>query len=182
MTKPTKEQIQEWKAKHTDLYCLSTEDQECIIFSPFDNLTIMKYAFSTLMSDDKMGFVDVILNNCFLHGDESLKKDDAFKMGIYEQLNEVVDVPEFDVQPEGENFIVTVEGKSCKLRGITREDIRWTEKRNKAIKPFEGNILLVDRLAVEGVDEFKKEGRLYFALLMAVHQCKGKKEVEVKKL
>ena len=182
MTEPTKDQIKEWKSKYSSCYSISAEGEECIIFSPFDNITIMKYAFATLMTDDRMAFVDAILNNCFLHGDESLKKDEKFKMGVYEQLNEIVEVPDFEIEPEGENFIVTVEGKSCKLRALTREDIKWVEKRNKALKPFEGNIMLVDRLAVEGVEEFRKNGRLYFALLMAVHQCKGKKEVEVKKL
>jgi hypothetical protein len=182
MSKPTKEQVAEWRKKYSSAHSLSSEGKECIIFSPFDDIRVMKMAFASLMGEDKIAFVDAIINNCFLWGDESVKTDDQFKAGVYEDLNDIVNIPEFDLNKEGDNYLITVEGKSCKVKGATRQDLKWAEKRNKQQKPFETNIYLVERLALEGVDEFRKEGRLFFALLMAINQCKQKKEVEVKKL
>jgi hypothetical protein len=182
MSKPTKEQITDWRKKYSSAHSLSSEGKECIIFSPFDDIRVMKMAFSDLMGEDKIAFVDAIINNCFLWGDESVKTDDQFKAGVYDDLNDIVNIPEFDLKKEGDNYLITVEGKVCKVKGATRHDLKWAEKRNKQQKPFETNIYLVERLALEGVDEFKKEGRLFFALLMAINQCKQKKEVEVKKL
>lgn len=182
MTKPSKEQIAGWKSKYSSAHSLTSEGKECIIFSPFDDIKIVKQAFAALMGNDKIAFVDAIINNCFLWGDEAFKTDDLIKADLYDQVNELVDVPEYSLRKEGGNYIVTVRGKSCVIKAATREDLKWAEKRNKQQKPFDTSIFLVDRLAGEGLEEFKKDGKLYFALLMAVHDCKAKKEVEIKKL
>lgn len=182
MKQPTQIQIEEWKKKYSSAHQLTSEGKECVIFSPFDDIRVLKQAFSALMGNDKIAFVDAILNNCFLWGDESVKTDDLIKADLYDQINELVEIPEYTLTKEGSDYIVTVSGKSCKIKAASREDMKWAEKRNKQQKPFDTSIFLVDRLAGEGVEEFKKDGRLYFALLMAVQDCKAKKEVSLKKL
>lgn len=181
MKKPTKEQIAEWKKKYSSLFILSSEGRECIIFSPFDDIKAMKMAFAALGSDDQLTFVDAILNNCFLWGDESLKQDDAFKMSIAEQIEEIVNVPEYEIEKAGNILHIHIEGKTFKVRPFTRVDIKEAQKRSKMRKPFETNEVLLKRTAQDDLTEVMKDGRTYFALLLAIMECKEQKEAEVKK-
>ena len=64
----TKEQIQEWKNQYKDIFVISVEDKKVYLRTP-DRKTL-SYA-STLATKDPLKFNEVILDNCWLGGDEN---------------------------------------------------------------------------------------------------------------
>lgn len=180
MTKVTKAQIEEWKQTHGTVYELEENGKFAYLKDPTNDLRVMK-SFVTSREEDPIRGVDVILNNCWLGGDEEIKSEEH-KMGLLDQLGQLIDVPDYDIAFSKDHYVVTIEGSTCKLRPAERGDLVYADARNKTNKPFETNIFLLERIAIEGLDEIKKNNRKYLALLLAVKEAKKQKYVSVKKL
>ncbi|TAE60981.1 MAG: hypothetical protein EAY68_10045, partial [Bacteroidetes bacterium] len=74
--KLTPEQIAEWKAAYGTFYKLTAETGEvCYIKDPVSSLKIMSAAMKSL-NVSSIAFVQTILNNCFIGGDESIKTNE----------------------------------------------------------------------------------------------------------
>lgn len=84
----TPEKIAEWKAKHGEIFSISVEDKICYLKRP-DRKTL-GFA-SQAGTTDPFKFNEVILNNCWLGGDEEIKTNDAYFLAICPHLAEVVE-------------------------------------------------------------------------------------------
>ena len=83
----TKEQIQEWKNQYKDIFVISVEDKKVYLRTP-DRKTL-SYA-STLATKDPLRFNEVILENCWLGGDEEIKTDDALFLAASSKLPDLI--------------------------------------------------------------------------------------------
>jgi hypothetical protein len=180
MSKVTKAQIEEWKKKHGTIYELEANGKLAYVKDPTSDLRIMK-SFVSARDEDPIKGVDVILNNSWLGGDEEIKSEEH-KMGLLDQLDRLIDIPDYDIAFVEDHYVVTIEGMTCKLKPAERGDLVYADARNRTNKPFETNIHLLERIAVEGLDEIKKDSRKYLALILAAKEAKKQKYVSVKKL
>lgn len=87
----TKQQIQEWKKQYGDVYVLNIEGKKAYLRTP-DRQTL-SYA-STLATKDPLKFNEVVLNNCWLGGDEEIKTDDALFLSASSKLGELIQIKE----------------------------------------------------------------------------------------
>lgn len=83
MSKVDQKQIDAWKAQHGEIFKLEFEDKAVFLKKP--NRKILKAAMSKMQSDP-LSFVERILTDCWLGGDEEVKTDDAYFFGAAEQL------------------------------------------------------------------------------------------------
>ena len=87
----TKEQIQEWKKQYKDIFVISVEDKKAYLRKPDRNT--LSYA-STLATKDPLKFNEVVLNNCWLGGDEEIKTDDALFLAASSKLPDLIQIKE----------------------------------------------------------------------------------------
>ena len=87
----TKEQIQEWKQKYKDIFVISVEDKKVYLRTP-DRKTL-SYA-STLATKDPLKFNEVILDNCWLGGDEEIKTNDELFLAVSSKLPDLIQIKE----------------------------------------------------------------------------------------
>ena len=87
----TKEQIQEWKQQYKDIFVISVEDKKAYLRTT-DRQTL-SYA-STLATKDPLKFNEVVLNNCWLGGDEEIKTDDALFLAASSKLPDLIQIKE----------------------------------------------------------------------------------------
>ena len=87
----TKEQIQEWKKQYKDIFVISVEDKNVYLRTP-DRKTL-SYA-STLATKDPLKFNEVILDNCWLGGDEEIKTNDELFLAVSSKLPDLIQIKE----------------------------------------------------------------------------------------
>lgn len=87
----TKEQIQEWKNQYKDIFVISVEDKKVYLRTP-DRKTL-SYA-STLATKDPLKFNEVILENCWLGGDEEIKTNDELFLAVSSKLPDLIQIKE----------------------------------------------------------------------------------------
>lgn len=87
----TKEQIQEWKKQHKDIFVISVADKKVYLRTP-DRKTL-SYA-STLATKDPLRFNEVILENCWLGGDEEIKTNDELFLAVSSKLPDLIQIKE----------------------------------------------------------------------------------------
>lgn len=90
MTKATPEQIEQWKKDHVDIYQITVEedDKTCYLRKP----TRKELSFaSSAGSQDPMKFNEMILKNCWLHGDEEILTNDSLFLAVSTQLDKVLE-------------------------------------------------------------------------------------------
>lgn len=181
--KATQEQIQEWKKKHHSVFALESDEKTCYIFSPIENLSILK-AFMNGLAKGSFECVDVLITNCWLGGDEEMKTDDRIKMSLVDQVRDFVEFPDHEVEfdDNSKTATITVEGKPCKVRLATRQDIRYAEDRNKAGKPLDTQMYLLERIAIDDLADWRKDVPAYVSLLTAMDKVKDRTVVSLKKL
>ncbi len=186
-TNATADKIKEWKEKHGNVYMLETIGKSCIVFDPLSSFKIMKQLMMARRKS-KAAQVDALLANCWLFGDESLKENEAFKLGIEDAVDELFDIPEYDLTPslsggDGE-LEIKIEGLTLSVKKATRGDVTFAEGRNSENKPLTTQEFLLERIAIdkEQLDAMKKNNRVYMSALLAVGEMKDKVFVAVKKL
>lgn len=84
-------QIQEWKKKHGEISLLKIEDKKAYLKTP-DRKTL-SYA-SSFASSDPLKFNEILLENCWLGGDEEIKTDDALFLAASSKLAELIKIKE----------------------------------------------------------------------------------------
>ncbi len=90
----TKEKITELKKKHGEIFLLKVEDKSCILKKP-DRKTL-SYATS-VASKDPMKFNEIMLNGCWLGGDEEIKTDDSLFLSAAAKIAELIEVKESEL-------------------------------------------------------------------------------------
>lgn len=86
MTEVTEQQIQEWKAKHKDVYQITVDDKVCYMRKP--NRKDLSYAMvASSGGKDIIKMQEVLLNNCWLGGDEEIRTDDEYFFAASAQVS-----------------------------------------------------------------------------------------------
>jgi hypothetical protein len=96
----TAEQIAAWKKKHGDVFAIvvfgeNDENHTCYVRKPTRNEMGLAAKLST---SNPMKYPEVILNACFLGGDEEIKTDDELFLSAAGQIDKLVKVREAEVK------------------------------------------------------------------------------------
>ncbi len=96
MYKATEEKIQEWKDKYGDIFKITTEDgYSCILRKP--NRKELGYA-GVAGQENPIKFNEIILNSCWLGGDEEIKTDDSQFLSVSQKLGEIIKVKSAELE------------------------------------------------------------------------------------
>jgi hypothetical protein len=89
----TKEQIQEWKKKHGDLFEITVDGKSCILHRP----TRRDLSYASVIKDPiKMS--ETMLGQLWVAGDEELKTNDELFMAVVAKMDEVLKVKEAEIK------------------------------------------------------------------------------------
>ena len=81
--------IAAWKKKHGDVFAYEVDGQTCYLHRPGRDVIA---AASVVGKGDPFKFAEVILTNCWLGGDEELRDDDRYFIGLSHQISQIVEV------------------------------------------------------------------------------------------
>lgn len=85
----SQEQIDKWKLKHGDVFrAIVGKESVCYLKTP-DRLTVKA---SMSAGKDKIRSNEILLENCWLGGDETIKTDNAKFFGISGVLDELIEI------------------------------------------------------------------------------------------
>ncbi len=90
----TQEQIEAWKKQHDDVFLCEFDDSVCYLKKP--DRKAMSYVAS--LANNPVRANEVLLDNCWLGGDERIKTDDAKFFGISAKLNEIVQIKDAEIK------------------------------------------------------------------------------------
>ncbi len=85
----TEEQISEWKKKFGGVSEVTVEDKRCYL-KPITRMVISLATHNA--QSDAMAFAETILKNCWLAGDEEIKNDDSYFLGVNTIIGEMVEI------------------------------------------------------------------------------------------
>jgi hypothetical protein len=91
----TEEQIAAWKSRHKDVFRVQVDDSVCYLKKP-DRTTIK--AITSIGSNDPIHGSEILLANCWLGGDETIKTDDEKFFGVSQQLTEIIQVKQAELK------------------------------------------------------------------------------------
>ena len=91
----TKEQIDGWKEKHKDVFRIEVEGKACYLKKP--GRKALGYA-SMAGKENPLKFNEVMLNDCWLAGDEEIKTDDGLFLSISPKLSELIEVKSAELE------------------------------------------------------------------------------------
>ena len=91
--KYTKQQIEEWKAKHGELFEITVEGKGCILHRP----TRQNLSYVSVVKDPiKMS--EAMLNQLWVAGDEDIKTDDSLVRAAIQKMQDVLEVKEAEIK------------------------------------------------------------------------------------
>ncbi len=85
----TPEQIQQWKAKHGDVFALKVENSVGYVKRP--GRTELAHA-EVMSNGNNINYNETLLTDCWLGGDESIRHEDRKFLGVSAQLADIVEV------------------------------------------------------------------------------------------
>ena len=91
----TPEQIEAWKRQYGDVFVATVDDSICYLKRP--SRKALGYA-SFASKNNPLNFNEVILNDCWLGGDESIKTDDSKFLGVSVVLPELIELKEAELK------------------------------------------------------------------------------------
>lgn len=89
--KTIEQKIKEWKEKHGDVYQVEVDGHIAYLKKPSRKAL---GAAAVIGKSDPMKYNEVLLNNCWIEGDEAIKTDDALFLGVSAQLAEIIEIKE----------------------------------------------------------------------------------------
>ena len=90
----TQEQIDAWKKQHGEIYAIKVDGKTAYLKKP-DRKTL---SFASVAGQkDPMKFNEIILENCFIGGDEEIKKDDSLFLAASAKIVELIEVKEAEL-------------------------------------------------------------------------------------
>lgn len=90
----TKEQIAEWKRKHGNVFKISVEGKEGYLKKP-DRKT-MAFAL-TKVNSDPLGYMESLLKNSWLGGDEEILTDDELFYAACAQMEQLIEMKQAEL-------------------------------------------------------------------------------------
>lgn len=97
MEKVTKEQIAAWKKEHGTVIEFTDPESKQKIYLRKPTRKEISFAL-TEAQHNPLGLVEVILDNCWLAGDDKLKQNDDFVLGVNSRIDEIVTIKMLEVK------------------------------------------------------------------------------------
>ena len=91
--KYTKQQIEEWKAKHGELFEITVEGKGCILHRP----TRQDLSYVSVLKDP-IKISETMLNQLWVAGDEEIKTDDSLFLAAIQKMQDVLEVKEAEIK------------------------------------------------------------------------------------
>lgn len=91
----TKEQIADFKAKHGEIFKIKVDGKNCLLRKP--NRKELGYA-SVAGKENPLKFNEVILNSCWLAGDEEIRTNDTLFLSASAKIAEIIEVKEAELE------------------------------------------------------------------------------------
>jgi hypothetical protein len=85
----TAEQIAGWKAQYKDVYAIEVEDSVAYLHKP-DRIAIK--AMSAVATSDPIRASEILLENCWLGGDPSIKTEDEKFLAVSGKMGELIEI------------------------------------------------------------------------------------------
>jgi len=183
MRKIDDKQINEWKEKYGSVYELPVEDKVAYLREP--KMKDFKRAFTTMQNNGDLAFGEEMVNLLFIGGDEEIKTNDDYFFAARKEITSFLNFEEAEITKEGKNnSIITIDGASCKVRIITRNDLKIAEKKNPSSKPFVTQEKLFEMVCVEKDEAFndRDNASVRFPLYQAIEKLQNQKIATIKKL
>jgi hypothetical protein len=176
------EQIKVWKEQYGTIYALPIEDKTAFLREP--KMKDFKRAFTVMQNDGDLAFGEQMINLLFIGGDEEIKTNDEYFFPARKEIKEFFNFEEAEFTKEKNNTIITIGEARCKVRIITRDDLKIAEKENPSGKPFVTQEKLFDRVCIEKDEAFKDRDNasLRFPLYQAIEKLQNQKIAIIKKL
>ncbi len=182
MEKVTQEMINEWKEKHGGVYELPVDDKIAYLREP--KMKDFKRAFTAMTNGGNLAFGEEMINVLFIGGDEDIKTNDDYFLPARKEMKDFFNFDEAEIESEGNNSIITIGDYKCKVRIITRNDIKLAEKKNPSDKPFVTQEKLFEAVCLEKDEAFndRDNASIRFPLYQAIEKLQNKKFALLKKL
>ena len=181
--KVKQEQIDKWQEDHGDVYELPVGDKTGYIRQP--KMTDYKRGFKAMMNGGDIAFGEEMLGALWLGGDKEIIEKDEYFMPARKQLKDLLDYDDPEIKPlENRKSKITIDGHSCTIRFITREDLRIAEGENPSGKTFVTQEKLFNRICLEKDEAFsnKNNADIRFPLYKAIETLQNQKYSSLKKL
>lgn len=91
----TKEQISALKQKHGEIFKIKVDGKCCLLRKP--NRKELGYA-SVAGKENPLKFNEVILNSCWLDGDEEIKTNDTLFLSASAKIADIIEVKEAELE------------------------------------------------------------------------------------
>jgi hypothetical protein len=91
----SQEEIELLKQKHGDIFALKVSGSICYLKKP--SRKTLGYA-SVAGKDNPLKFNEVVLNDCFLAGDETIKTDDTKFLSASAKIAEIIEVVDAELE------------------------------------------------------------------------------------
>ncbi len=89
----TEKQIADWKKKHGEVYKITVDGKSCYLHKP-DRKTL---AYVSTAKDNPIRMSELMLNNCWIDGDEEIKTDDALFLGVVQQMGALISIKQAEL-------------------------------------------------------------------------------------
>lgn len=182
MAKLTEKQLVELEVTHGDLFELPVGDKIAYLREP--KMADYKIAFSAMQKDGDIAFGESLLQVLFVAGDNEIKTNDDYFLSARKTLMDFFNYDDATINnlADGTSEIVIGEAK-CKVRKITREDLKLSEKRNPSSKPFVTQEKLFEIICLEKDEAFnnRSNAQIRFPLFQAIEQLQLVKVATLKK-
>lgn len=182
MSKVTKQQIEEWKAKYGDVYEFPIEDKVAYLKSP--NMQDYKRAFSAMQSGGDVDYFETLLESLFIGGDVEVKKDDNYFLPAKKELMAFFKYDDAEITKEGNKYKIVIDGHVCECRKVNRQDLRIAERKNKVSKPFVTQEKLFEMICISKDEAYedRNNAEIRFPLYKAIEEIQNEKIGSLKKL
>lgn len=176
-------QIDNWKAEHGAVYKLPVGDKEAFLREP--KMTDFKRAFGAMLDDGDVAFGEELLRALWLDGDKEIRDIDDYFIPARKKLKNFFNYDDAIIEKlsQGKSKI-TINGKSCVIRFIQREDLKRAEAANPSNKTFVTQEKLFERVCEKKDAAFKDKNNasFRFPLYKALEELQNTKYVALEKL
>lgn len=91
----TKDMISKWKKQYGKIFMVEVDGRIAYLKRPDRKALAMAAVVS---KNDPIKYNEIVLNNCWLEGDEEIKTDDALFLGVSGKLAEIIEIKEAELK------------------------------------------------------------------------------------
>jgi hypothetical protein len=173
-------EVQDAKAKYgAILHVPFSDGREIYLKQPDKKVLGLAYAKG---AKDPLGVAEVLLANCWIAGNDTVKTDVGCLIAIQELANDIAGKVDYTIEnAEGKIAIWFGDGMYCFLRRPTRNETSQALIASRK-DPFQMVDVILNSCWEEGDQVIKTEAGYLISLIQAVDDIIGVKTAEVKKI